>query len=574
MRKTFLRAIIVALSLLTIGTVQGAKKVHTLGDSTMAPYNDTEQKRGWGMYFGNFLTNGWTAINYAKGGRDSRGGFNELWQNAKNNVEAGDYVIIQFAHNDGKYRGTDNLELQAYYNSIGDATNAAAVKKDGRGTRPSTTYKACLKQIIDAVRAKGATPVLVSAVSRCYFSSDGKSITNAGRHNLADRYNVIKEGKYLLDQKLGVDDHSMDYVYHMKQLAKAENVSFIDMTEATAQLYLSYGSFDNCHSALFCDGDKTHFNLTGAFLTARLCAKLLKENGILEDAIDLSSDLAINPSSVNIGNVYLGQSGIKELTLMGLALTPVVGTAIITATEDIQLSSDKKTWSNSIEVKYENGSLIKTIYAKVKVTTLGVFKGIITARIGEKKVDASLTLNGIDIGGGNDFSVKWALPRNDAAVVEPKGLAIVADSEIAGMVRHSTNTPNGIMVSTSKGGTWTKAEDDSPNQYVQFTVTAPKGHKLNINTIAMKVGAHGGNGMRCHVYYSTDGFVTRTAIYAPPSMSGGVMNKVDVRPVISLEEGDQLQIRVYPWYNSDATGKWLSVSDVVVSGQSQTMAGK
>ena len=110
-----------------------AKKVHTLGDSTMAPYDESATNtRGWGMYFGNFLTNGWESINYAKGGRDSRGGFNELWKNAEKAVEAGDYVLIQFAHNDGKYNGIDNLELQQYYTDKGDDTNAAAVKSDGR----------------------------------------------------------------------------------------------------------------------------------------------------------------------------------------------------------------------------------------------------------------------------------------------------------------------------------------------------------------------------------------------------------------------------------------------------------
>ena len=96
-----------------------------LGDSTMQPYDEnTTGTRGWGMYFGNFLTGGWTATNYAVGGRDSRGGYNELWQKAKNSVEPGDYVIIQFAHNDTKYDGMDNLELQEYYTSIGDATNS------------------------------------------------------------------------------------------------------------------------------------------------------------------------------------------------------------------------------------------------------------------------------------------------------------------------------------------------------------------------------------------------------------------------------------------------------------------
>lgn len=154
-----------AMALLLSTAAVQAKKVHTLGDSTMAPYDENATNtRGWGMYFGNFLTDGWTSVNYAKGGRDSRGGYNELWQNAKNNVEAGDYVLIQFAHNDEKYSGADNLELQAYYTAKGDATNAAAVKNDGRGTVPSTTYKQCLKQIVDAVKAKGATPVLVSAV--------------------------------------------------------------------------------------------------------------------------------------------------------------------------------------------------------------------------------------------------------------------------------------------------------------------------------------------------------------------------------------------------------------------------
>ena len=92
---------LLALLLMLCTVAMSAKKVHTLGDSTMAPYDESATvTRGWGMYFGNFLANGWTSINYAKGGRDSRGGYNELWQTAKNQVQAGDYVIITFGHND------------------------------------------------------------------------------------------------------------------------------------------------------------------------------------------------------------------------------------------------------------------------------------------------------------------------------------------------------------------------------------------------------------------------------------------------------------------------------------------
>jgi len=544
-----------------------------LGDSTMAPYDENATNtRGWGMYFGNFLTDGWTSINYAKGGRDSRGGYNELWQNAKNSVEAGDYVLIQFAHNDEKYNGIDNLELQEYYTAQGDATNAAAVKSDGRGTTPSTTYKECLTQIINEVKAKGAIPVLVSAVCRCYFS--GGTITRAGRHDLGAKYDAIIDGAYKSGLSVTESDHTMDYSYHMQQLATELNVAFVDMTTATKNLYESYGTYDKCYAALFDKGgtaDNTHYNLTGALTAARMCAQMMKEQGILADHIEISADLSVSPSTADLGEAYVGQAATKELTLSGLGLNPATGTVTVTATTGILLSTDKQNWSSSFTVNYENGTLIKTFYAKVNITSVGVFNGTITATTGTQSVSVPISVNGIELGGGDPFTVTWPLTSNDDPTISGNASAAAAKTE--GMVKYGNNSQKGLMVSTSESGTWVKAEDDSPNQYVQFTVTAPDGRNLDINHIAMKVGAHGGGGMRCHVYYSTDGFVTRTTIYDSGAMTSGVMNDVEATPVIKLEEGEQLQIRIYPWYTGNATGKWLCVSDVEVSGQSKDAAG-
>ncbi len=575
MKEKLFRLLLLVMAVLLTGTagVQ-AKKVHTLGDSTMAPYDESATNtRGWGMYFGNFLTNGWTSVNYAKGGRDSRGGYNELWNNAKNSVEAGDYVLIQFAHNDGKYNGIDNLELQAYYTANGDASNAAAVKSDGRGTTPSTTYKECLTQIVNAVKAKGAIPVLVSAVCRCYFGSDNK-ITRPGRHDLGNKYDAIVDGVLKTGLIISESDHTYDYSYQMQQLATELGVQFIDMTTATKNLYESYGTYDKCYSALFDKGsetDNTHYNLTGALMAARLCAQLMKDADILTDDIVVPTDLSFNPATSDMGDVYVGQSATKELTLSGLGLEPSTGEVAVTASEGILLSVDKQNWQSSLSVSYESGTLIKTIYAKVSATAVGVVNGTVTATLGDKTAVANVTMNAIELGGGDPFTVKWALTSNDDPVVD--GNATAAAVKVEGMVKYSNDSQKGIMVSTSEGGAWVKAEDDSPNQYVQFTVTAPDGKKLDINHIAMKVGGHGGNGMKCHVYYSTDGFVTRTTIYAPASMASGVMNEVDATPVIKLEEGDQLQIRVYPWYTGNVTGKWLCISDVEVGGQSKDAAG-
>ena len=574
MKQRFFQWLFLALMLLTTGNAQAQKKVHTLGDSTMAFYDEAATNtRGWGMYFGNFLTNGWTSVNYAKGGRDSRGGYNELWQNAKNNVQPGDYVLIQFAHNDEKYNGVDNLELQAYYTAKGDATNAASVKSDGRGTTPSTTYKECLKKIVDEVKAKGATPILVSAVCRCYFS--GNTITNAGQHNLADKYDAIVNGELKTGQKLATDDHSMDYSYQMQQLATELGVTFIDMTAATKSLYEGYGTYDKCYAALFDKGgekDNTHYNLTGALTAARLCAQLIKEKGILTENIVIPTDLSFNPATADLGEVYVGQSATKELTLSGLGLDPATGTVQITASEGILLSTDKQNWQETLSVDYQDGTLIKTFYAKVNITAAGIVEGTVTATTGDKTAVSEIKVTGVELGGGDSFTATWALTTNDEATVEG-GAATAADAKVEGMVKYSNQAEDGLMVSTSNDGAWVKAEDDSPNQYVQFTVTAPDSRKLDINSIAMKVGARGGGGMRCHVYYSTDGFVTRTTIYDSGAMANKVMNEVSATPVIKLEEGDQLQIRVYPWYTSDATGKWLCIKDVVIGGQSKDAAG-
>lgn len=91
-------------------------KVHTIGDSTMANYEENRVTRGWAQYLQLFLE-GVTVNNRAKGGASSKSFYREAayWQSVKRQMEAGDYVLIQFAHNDEKTGGTDGDSLIAYY---------------------------------------------------------------------------------------------------------------------------------------------------------------------------------------------------------------------------------------------------------------------------------------------------------------------------------------------------------------------------------------------------------------------------------------------------------------------------
>ena len=576
--KLFRMMLFLLTMLITVGSTDAAKKVHTLGDSTMAPYDESATNtRGWGMYFGNFLSNGWTSVNYAKGGRDSRAGYNELWQNAKNNVEAGDYVLIQFAHNDTQFGGMDNLELQAYYNKIGDATNAAAVKKDGRGTVPNRTYKECLKQIVDAVKEKGAIPVLVSSVCRCYFTNGVAPITRAGRHDMGDKYQILTDNGPVNGTKLAEDDHSYDFRYQMEQLAKEENVDFIDMTTATKDLYESYGTYDKCYAALFDKGgekDNTHYNLTGALTAARLCAQLMKDKGLLTDGIEIPTDLSISPSTVDLGEGYLGKTAMKEMTLSGLGLDPSAGSVTITASDGMMLSTDKQNWENSLSVKYENGTVIKTFYAKVNLTAVGQYNGTVTATQGDKSVNVPVTIKVVELGGGDPFTVGWTMNNTDKAKATVTGDATAADVKYEGLETYGyVNGFGALIAPTGSTGAWPTAAIDDQNQYVQFAVTAPEGKKLDINSIAMNIKAQGGGALQCHVYYSTDGFVTRKTIFSTNAALTSTWNEISNEDVVKVEEGEQLLIRVYPWSGQVDNGRWICISDVAVSGQSKDAAG-
>ena len=564
--------ILVALTLLSATS----GKVHTIGDSTMAPYDESATvTRGWGMYFGQFLTNGWTSINYAKGGRDTYGGYNELWQTAKKQIKEGDYVIIQFAHNDEKNNGMDGYALQAYYNSIGNTSAAAAV--DLRGTVPSTTFKQNLAKIVDEVKAMGAYPLLVAPVCRSYFT--GSKIRRNGRHDLGDSFSVLTETGIKTNQSVPSTDHTMDYPYHMQQLAIERNIPFIDLTSATAELYESYGDA-KCHEFLF-DGDgSTHFNTTGALLVARKCAELMKAQGILADNILLPTDLSVSPAEADLGEAYKGQTLQKEFTLNGFGLSPETGTVTIEASEGVQLSFDKKEWQSQLSADYSASTLVKTFYAQMTLEQDGLTEGIITVRQGDKTITVPVKASAVVLEGGTEVKVYWRLEKDDS--YELTGPAQVIPQSWTGMYVQRYSNPNANTTwpewtsfdasrktqrNLLTGDAWPADEiDDNPERYIQWGIKPSTGMSLSIDEISLFVCGCGGNGMCSHIYYSTDNFETRTTIFEMKKMPANNMQYVEAKPVIKLEVGQELLIRVYPWYNGAATGKTICLSDLTIHG--------
>ena len=575
MKAKILAFLTLALMVCTAAT--SAKKVHTLGDSTMAPYDESATvTRGWGMYFGNFLTNGWTSINYAKGGRDSRGGYTELWQTAKKQVQEGDYVIITFGHNDEKNSGMDGYALKAYYESIGETEKANAV--DLRGTVPSTTYKEWLGKIVDEAKALGATPIICSPVCRSYFT--GSTIRRNGRHDLGDSFSVLTADGIKEKQSVPADDHTMDYAYHSEQLAKEKGVAFIDLTNATKTLYESYGNQTKCETALFDGQGSTHFNTTGALLVARECARLMKAQGIMADDIVLPVDISVSPATGDFGEAYKGQTLTKEFTVNGFGLSPEEGTATITASEGIELSFDKADWKTSLTTDYNSSTLIKTFYAQVTLTDNGTFSGTITVTQGDKTVNVPVTATSITLEGGTEVNAYWRLEKDYSYTLT--GPAVAISETFQGMYVQRYANPNANTVwpewtgyAASRkmqrdlltGDSWPADEiDDNPDRYIQWGIKPAVGTELKIDKLSLFAAGCGGNGMCCHIYFSTDKFETRNTIIEMKKMPANNPQYVEATPVVSLKEGQELLVRVYPWYNGAANGKTICLSDLTIHG--------
>lgn len=562
-----------------VSTSMMAIKVHTIGDSTMVTYSEsTTVTRGWGQMFQQFFTDAVTVNNRAKSGASSKSFYDEAayWESVKKQIQPGDYVLIQFAHNDEKNDGMDGDEVKAYYESIGDQAKADAT--DYRGTTASGTYKEYLRKYVEETRALGATPVLVGAICRKYFT--GSTIRRNGRHDLGDDFSLLTASGIKEGNKVGEDDHTYDYPYQMRLVADEMGVSYIDLTTATKELYESYG--DAKANELLFDGDgSTHTSAMGATLIARLCAQLLQKQGILTEYINLTSDLSVNPSKADLGEAYKGQTVVKEFQISGFDLQPAEGNVTITASKGLQVSADSESYSGSISMSYKEGNMIGTFYARCEFAEEGPINEEITVTSGDKTITIPVTGTSIVLEGGVPVQAYWRLEKDDEC--EVTGPMNTLGQSYSGMTLQKYSAPNtnttwpewtGFDASRKtqrnviEGESWPAGEiDEVSTRYIEFAVQPAKGTTLKVDSMSMFVCGCGGNGMCCKIYYSKEeNFANPVNIFEMKSMPANNMQYVCSMPVLSVNEGETLRIRVYPWYNNAATGKTICLSDVTIHG--------
>lgn len=217
-----------------------------VGDSTVAGGHGTktDETRGWGDFLQDHLdTTNTAVINKARGGRSSRTFITEgLWDEVHAQILPGDYVIIQFGHNDA---GAINDDFRARGTIKGNTDESEVIDNILTKKREIVmSYGWYIRKYIADTKAKGGIPIVCSLIARNRWT-DGK-----------------------------VDRAADSYTRWAKEAAAQEGAYFIDLNDLTASAMETAG-IDHCTNVLFTP-DKTHTNINGAQFNAAIVAKAIQ----------------------------------------------------------------------------------------------------------------------------------------------------------------------------------------------------------------------------------------------------------------------------------------------------------
>jgi lysophospholipase L1-like esterase len=217
--------------------------IYLIGDSTV--HNSDKVQWGWGSLLPEFFDSTKIGIsNQATAGRSTRTFIKEgRWDRVLSYLKKGDYVMMQFGHNEGSRPDTSRAGYRGVLKGIGEDTVQLTWPN---GTVETVhTYGWYIRKFIRETRARGATPIVLSMIPR----------------------NEFREGKVLRADK--------DYGFWASQVAGQEGVLFIDLNAITADKYDAWGPEK---VKTFFPGDHTHTNQEGARVNAASIVDGIKSN--------------------------------------------------------------------------------------------------------------------------------------------------------------------------------------------------------------------------------------------------------------------------------------------------------
>lgn len=251
--------LVLLLCVLSLSAYKKNEKItiFMIGDSTMAnkDISGGKMERGWGMMLKNFFTEDVIVDNHALNGRSSKSFISEgHWQKVVEKIKPGDYVFIQFGHNDEK----DDPK---------------------RHTDPGTTFDENLRKFVKETRMRDGIPVLFNSVVRRIFTNSKTAV--------ADDDTRSNSSADLVEGDTLVDTHG-DYLLSPRNVARELDVPFVDANKITHDLEQGLGPDKSKKLHMWYlpnevpslpkgRQDNTHYNVYGAYVVAGLLADAVSD---------------------------------------------------------------------------------------------------------------------------------------------------------------------------------------------------------------------------------------------------------------------------------------------------------
>ena len=249
----------IALFVFSAFTTDRTVTIFMIGDSTMAnkSLNGGNRERGWGHVLGGFFSEEVHVDNHAVNGRSSKSFIDEgRWAVVLDKIKPGDYVFIQFGHNDEK-------------------------ADSARHTEPGTTFDDNLRRFVKETREKGGIPVLFNSIVRRSFGHNEHAVAEDDMRKDMSKDMMAEEGNVL------VDTHGK-YLDSPRRVAEELEVPFVDMNKITHDLVEGLGAEASkklfmwipegvCAACPKGRADNTHLNVYGARTIAGLTVDVIAE---------------------------------------------------------------------------------------------------------------------------------------------------------------------------------------------------------------------------------------------------------------------------------------------------------
>lgn len=244
--------ILVSILFFISNRTEAQSRIITIGDSTMSDYDEKRysDQRGWVQMLPAFLKDSIKLINAARAGRSSKSFYYEFWPELRDSIKSGDYIFIQFGHNDEKNGGVDSK----------------GYGKEKLGTAAWGQYQEYLKKYVKESRDRGAIPIFFTSIVRGKFDEQDK-LTDESIHSL---------------KRICGNDSLMNYPLAMRSLAKELDVPLVDMTAFTKKIIESYG-YEKAKKYIYCKKDDTHLKATGGILFSKLAVEELIRQKLLNN---------------------------------------------------------------------------------------------------------------------------------------------------------------------------------------------------------------------------------------------------------------------------------------------------